>query len=287
MRELPLSRGGVTVVDDDVYEWASLHKWQMCPCSSRRGDKWYARRTVWFPDRTSYQQSLARSILGLGRGDPRMADHIDGDSLNNLRENLRVVTHSQNARNRGACQSNTTGYRGVIKRDGVFRAIIAHDKRRFDIGAYTTSHEAAWAINVASQLLDADHFRLNVIPEGESPSPERAEEIRIKVELVVSHGLLLVIRRDSSTGYRGVTVDPRLQRPFVARICARDGHSKRFTRLGIYGNPHEAAVAYNVAKSILMPNLADNPIPDGEVTEIRQSEIREDVIRKLALRKAV
>lgn len=44
--------------------------------------------------------TLARRVLGLGRGDPLQADHINGDRLDNRRENLRIVTFAQQMQNK-------------------------------------------------------------------------------------------------------------------------------------------------------------------------------------------
>lgn len=61
------------------------------------GDKIYARATVHI-DGKRYDIYLHRFLLAVNDG--MLIDHIDGDGLNNTRENLREVTHSENSRNR-------------------------------------------------------------------------------------------------------------------------------------------------------------------------------------------
>ena len=41
-----------------------------------------------------------RSVLKVNKGDGKIVDHIDGNSLNNCKTNLRICTQSENNRNR-------------------------------------------------------------------------------------------------------------------------------------------------------------------------------------------
>lgn len=54
--------------------------------------------------------------------DSLVVDHIDGNSLNNKIENLRVVTREVNNKNRGKSKNNSTGVNGVLKEGACFRA---------------------------------------------------------------------------------------------------------------------------------------------------------------------
>jgi hypothetical protein len=69
-------------------------------------------------------KSLAKIIMGAtNRGS--VVDHIDGDTFNNTRRNLRVVNNSVNGRNRHVIRSNT-GVMGVhlMKNKNVYHATI-------------------------------------------------------------------------------------------------------------------------------------------------------------------
>jgi len=51
-------------------------------------------------------------------------DHIDGNSLNNKIENLRVVTNSQNQLNRKLSSNSKTKFKGVSKHAQVDRYMV-------------------------------------------------------------------------------------------------------------------------------------------------------------------
>ena len=101
MKEVPLSKGFVALVDDADYERVMQHEWYASLES--RGTKWYAIR--WAkksdPERTSDQPvkiRMSRWLLGMPKwveGGP-VVDHRDSDGLNNQRGNFRVVTQSKN-----------------------------------------------------------------------------------------------------------------------------------------------------------------------------------------------
>lgn len=79
-------------------------------------------------------------------------DHINQDGLDNRRENLRIVSHSQNNQNQASARRHSkTGVRGVVrdKRTGRYRSEIAVDKKRFHLGVFDTIEEAAAAYTAA------------------------------------------------------------------------------------------------------------------------------------------
>lgn len=93
--------------------------------------------------------SMHREVLGLhlekGRcGDD--VDHIDGNRLNNCRDNLRRVSRSQNNlnRHRSCGQSRFTGV-SFFKPAKLWRAYVTKDGKRKDIGYFKTELEAAAA----------------------------------------------------------------------------------------------------------------------------------------------
>jgi hypothetical protein len=93
------------LVDARDYEWVTRYLW--CHTYGKdddwRDNKIYARRAVHTPsgNKTVW---MHREILERFAGPPpsvhHVGDHINGDSLDNRRENLRWATQSMNSRNR-------------------------------------------------------------------------------------------------------------------------------------------------------------------------------------------
>lgn len=94
---------------------------------------------------------LHRLLLGLERGDPREGDHINGNGLDNRRENLRIVTTAQNAQNKHLLFSSYpsfSGFRGVSwdSRRGRWKATARLAGRQYQIGRFDDELEAAVAV---------------------------------------------------------------------------------------------------------------------------------------------
>lgn len=72
-------------------------------------------------------------------------DHVDGNSLNNLPENLRICSVSENMQNCKTNNRNTSGRKGVYKHKGVdkWTASIRQDNRLKHLGCFDTFEEAA------------------------------------------------------------------------------------------------------------------------------------------------
>lgn len=107
MIEVRLTKGHVALIDD---EDAHLNEYKWCASVARRGV--YAVRKRRRADGPGGSLVLLHRVIvdapiGLE------VDHIDGDTLNNRRGNLRVVSRAENSWNAGQYKNNTSGHRGV------------------------------------------------------------------------------------------------------------------------------------------------------------------------------
>lgn len=88
-------------------------------------------------------------------------DHINGNTLDNRRENLRLATRAQNCWNRKLPRTNTSGYKGVSWRkdkECFTASITTHGKRLF-LGFFPKAEEAAEARRLASIEQHGDFAR--------------------------------------------------------------------------------------------------------------------------------
>lgn len=146
-KQIPLTKGKVAIVDDEDYERLSKYKWHY---SGR-----YARRTIMGFKKISMHQD----ILGTYNG---VADHINGNRLDNRKQNLRVCSHAGNAMNRKViAKNNTSGYKGVRFEYKKYRASIQYKGKRIHIGLFETAEEAARAYDKKAKELFGEFARTN------------------------------------------------------------------------------------------------------------------------------
>jgi hypothetical protein len=110
----------------------------------------YAIRSVRLSSETHAKyrsERMSRVILGLEWGDPRWADHENGDHLDNRRSNLRIVTPAQNSQNMSAHRDARSRHRGVdwFASRGTWRARACIAGVSHHIGYYADELVAAEA----------------------------------------------------------------------------------------------------------------------------------------------
>jgi len=154
MRLIPLTKGFSAMVDDSDFEWLTQWRW------SYIGG--YARRTV---KENGAQRPIRmhRFILNAPKG--MRIDHVDGDSLNNTRSNLRYASHSQNMCNKKKKHNSTSQFKGVAwipsARKRKWRAMIQINQKQTHLGYFADEVDAARAYDAKAKELHGQFARLN------------------------------------------------------------------------------------------------------------------------------
>jgi len=130
MKEILLTHGMATTVDDAMYETLNRFRWY----AKQRGRTWYVYRKR-KTDGKQHSIYMHREILGLEPGDGLEADHRNGNGLDNRLRKLRIVTHQENNFNRHRCR----GY--MRRRKSYYGAIRVHD-REIWLGTFTSARDA-------------------------------------------------------------------------------------------------------------------------------------------------
>ena len=152
-KQIPLTQGKFSLVDDADFEFINQWKWQY-----HTGG--YARRD-YAVDGKRFKVYMHRVITG--NDESLVVDHINGDRLDNRKENLRLCHQKQNSANSRKSKNNTTGFKGVCfyKRDGVYTAQLMKDRKMIYLGRFTKPEYAAAAYDLAAMNLFGDFANTN------------------------------------------------------------------------------------------------------------------------------
>lgn len=146
IRYLPLTKGLFAIVDAEDFERLSTSYWSVTWNMKGRYSAYYGAKNEVFPDGKRRIVKLHRFIMGLNLGDKRVVDHINGNTLNNRKINLRVCSVAENARNRHP-RSNILSlrYSGVTEATDIgfgFDVHVKYNNLRVHVGWRETKEEA-------------------------------------------------------------------------------------------------------------------------------------------------
>lgn len=146
---IELTKGKYAMVDQEDFNLVKSISW----CLSSHG---YARNTT-------IRTSMHRFILQ--PEDNQHVDHINGNTLDNRRSNLRISTREQNMWNSVKHQRGkvTSKYKGVWYRSDrkKWTSQIRANGKVYFIGDFDNEHEAALAWNNKSMKLHGEYAKLN------------------------------------------------------------------------------------------------------------------------------
>lgn len=139
MKTISLTQGQHAIVDDSDFEYVNSFKW----CASkntRGGGEFYAVR------RSPSHRMMHRLILNAKSG--QYVDHINHNTLDNRRSNIRLCSAAENGRNRRGANSNSvSGILGIewIESRHKWAAKMRIGGKPALIGRYATKEEAIQA----------------------------------------------------------------------------------------------------------------------------------------------
>ena len=135
MKEIPLTRRQVALVDDEDFERLSKFSWYAHP----GGQTYYARTGhIWM-----HHQIIGKPPIGL------VTDHKDKNGLHNWENNLRFITQRENTRYPTVAKSSI--YPGVSRIEGgdKWRAMIWVKGKNKHLGYFINELDAAEAYQLA------------------------------------------------------------------------------------------------------------------------------------------
>lgn len=154
------------IVDEEDVALFDAHSWQVRDLINRQ----YLHRATYNPE-TGKCSTIIFHRLILGITDRNvLVDHINGNTLDNRKVNLRPCNVSQNRINSKMNKNNTSGYRGVMwrKRAQKWEAVLMVSKKRLSLGLFTDPKKAYEARVLASVKHYGEFERATLLPDHEA-----------------------------------------------------------------------------------------------------------------------
>ncbi len=151
MKYIPLTQGKVAIVDD--LDFKKLNRF-----------KWYFEKSG-YAGRDFKGKTIRMHQFIMNTPKKLHTDHINGDGLDNRRDNLRLATVAENTRNQKIRKDNTSGYKGVSfnKNRQKWQSYINYKCKMIHLGFFTFPEYAALKYNFEAKKLFGEFALLNKI----------------------------------------------------------------------------------------------------------------------------
>ena len=149
------------IVDDDMF--GHLNQWKWSAIWVSRTKKFYVLRTIYLENKKVKSILMHREVMRTPEGFE--TDHINGNTLDNRKQNLRIATRSQNAINSPKRTNNSSGFKGVHwhKAGRKWSAQITLNKKIMHLGSFVSKIAAAKVYNDAATRYFGKFANLNLL----------------------------------------------------------------------------------------------------------------------------
>ena len=227
-KTIPLTKGYEAIVDDADYEWLSRFSW----CMHKNSKHSYAIRAGIQTKAGRRHIFMHREIVNCPRG--LIVDHINHNSLDNRKANLRICNKASNEANKKKRTSLTSSkYKGVKwrKKQCCWLSVIQHHYETYSLGQYDDEIDAARSYDIAALEYFGEFACLNF-------EPDRA----LYLSGAIKKPLDRYSSRKYSSHFRGVSWHEQNY-----KWQATAGYNGKQHYLGLFDNEKAAARAYDVA----------------------------------------
>lgn len=160
-------KGASFSVDDDDWSRLQRYTWHVVRPDGR---KCYVRSHI--RDESGKQRTVYLHRLVMNAGVGQEVDHINGDGLDNRKENLRFATRQENCRNSPKRAGTLSQFKGVYRdpKSGRWRAYIRVNYRMIWLGYFESERDAALAADSAVRETYGEFGRFNFPQGNEQPA---------------------------------------------------------------------------------------------------------------------
>ena len=235
MKKIQLTQNKFTIVDDEDYEHLNQFNWHI-----KKG------RNTYYAVRTNFKlnKKIPMHRIIMNPSDNMQIDHINGNGLDNRKENLRVCNRYQNGGNSRLSKSNISGIKGVSwnKKNKKWVAQICINSKQGNLGSFINKFEAKEAYEKAAKEYHKEFYSDGIHKEDK----ELVEEIKNTKNEFKER-----LRISNTSGIKGVSWDKNYNK-WQAQIC----RNRKEMHLGYYSCIADAKAAYDVAsKQILFGGI--------------------------------
>lgn len=224
MKKIQLTQNKYTLVDDEDYDYLNQFNWYA-----------HKSKNYWSAIRMSKRKIIIMHRVIMNCPDDKLVDHINHNSLDNRKENLRICNRKENARNSRLSKRNTSGIKGVSWNSDIKKWVssIRINGKNTVLGRFKSLKSAKNAYEKVGLKYHKEFYSNGDILDGNNTMYDK----NIKNKKTI-------LRIDNTSNFNGINFDKK-RKKWMSRITI-NGKRKY---LGFFTNKNDAIKSYEKEKS--------------------------------------